>query len=72
MMALRAKRTETGGNFMISSRLEEGTSIKTCIQCGYETASIDKMLKHLNDHRLEELIELKKSAPNERYKGMTT
>lgn len=49
---------------MITARLEEGISIKTCNQCKvknekYETASIDKMLKHLNEHRLDELIVLK-------------
>jgi hypothetical protein len=31
---------------LISARLEEGLSIKTCNQCKYETDAIPKMLDH--------------------------
>ncbi len=49
---------------MITARLFEGISIKTCKQCKadnviYETSSVDEMLSHLNTHNLAEIEFLK-------------
>jgi hypothetical protein len=57
---------------MITVQLKEGISHKSCNQCQYETTNADKMLSHLNEHRLEELIALKSNKPtSSRYAGIT-
>ena len=54
---------------MITAKLIDGISHKQCIQCNYSTIDVDKMLKHLNDHRLDEIEVLKASnVPDKRYK----
>jgi hypothetical protein len=59
-----------GGSRMITVKLKEGKSYKICNQCQYETTSVNNMLSHLNEHRLEELIELKTKTQIDRYGGM--
>lgn len=51
--------SDSGGRGMITARLEEGTSIKTCNQCKYETSSVTDMLTHLEIHNQEEINTLK-------------